>query len=329
MASRLVRADLEEILTALVSAGVPAKVRGDGTLAVDGATVAVEARHLAVVTPAAARGLERPAEGVLGIVVADRISADARRELASKGWGWVDRRGELRVWTRGIRVATAIEPLRADRPSERFGSVFPPVGIEVALGLLQAPDRDWTVTDLATQLGRSAGGVSERLGALRQAGLVDRRNRPIVPELFWELVGPWYQRPVSLGSFPGVDGPFDQLSWLGLPADWVLTDTQAALALGAPMIASLEGPADFYAPQAALVDAAVAHFGPAHGMAAATVRSIRYAGIHAEAPFRRTPSGLRVAHPVIVALDLAHDRARGREVVEAWDPSPLGIIRVW
>lgn len=329
MASRVARSDLEEVLEALARADVPAKPRGDGEILVDGVVVPVEIKHLAVVTPSAARGLHRPAEGVLGIVVADRISEDARRELASNGWGWVDRRGHLRLWTNGIRVATAIDPLHAGAPGERFGSVFPPVGVEVALALLQEPDREWTVTDLADHLGRSAGGVSERLRALREAGLVDRRNRPIVPELFWELVGPWHQRPVPLGSFPGVDGPFDQLSWLGLPTDWVLTDTQAALVLGAPMIASHEGPADFYVPQPSVVDAAVAHFGPAQGPAAATVRPIRYAGVHTEPAFRRAPSGVRVAHPVVVALDLAHDRARGREVVEAWDPTPLGVARVW
>src|SRR5207248_7248828 len=119
--------------------------------------------------------------------------------------------------------------------------------------------------------------------------------------------------------------PFDQLSWLGLPTDWVVTDTQAALILGAPVIASSDGPPDFYVPQPSIVDAAVSHFGPARGRAAATVRLIRYTGISSDAPFQRTPAGIQVAHPVVVALDLAHDRARGREVVEAWDPTSLGV----
>lgn len=185
------------------------------------------------------------------------------------------------------------------------------------------------MTDLAARIGRSAGGVSERLRALKEAGLADRRHRPIVPELFWELVGPWHQRPVGLGSFPDLDGPFPELSWLGLPREWVVTDTQAALVLGAPLIASSEGPPDFYVPQPSMVDAAVSHFGPGRGRPAATVRPIRFAGIHSESAFRRTSAGIQVAHPVVVALDLARDRARGREVVEAWDPTPLGVARVW
>ena len=104
----------------------------------------------------------------------------------------------------------------------------------------------------------------------------------------------------------------------------MLTDTQAALLLGAPVIASNDDPPDFYVPQAAVVEAAVSHFGPSRGQPAATIRPARYAGIHTAEPFRRTKSGIAVAHPVVVALDLAHDRARGREIVEAWDPKNVG-----
>lgn len=321
-------APLDDLITALKHAGLHALSR-DGRLVVDGVAVPVEVMHVAVVTPASARGLRQPPDGVVAVAVADRISEDARHELASRGWGWVDRRGHVRIWTKGLRIASDIEPLRAKETDDRVASVFPPVGIEVALALLTDPERQWTVSDLAGHLDRSAGGVSERLRALRGAGLVDRRNSPLIPDLFWELVNPWQQRPVGLGSFPGIGGPFPQMSWLGLPTDWVLTDTQAALLLGAPVIASAEGPADFYVPQASIVEAAVAHFGPAGGQPAATVRPIRRAGIYTAEPFRRTSSGIRVAHPVVVALDLARDRARGREVVEAWDPTSLGVVCVW
>ena len=37
-----------------------------------------------------------------------------------------------------------------------------------------------------------------------------------------------------------------------------------------------------------------------------------------------------LAHPVVVALDLAVDRSRGRDVVDAWDvDAALGVQRVW
>lgn len=318
-----------EIAAALKRAGVPASVRGDGTLVVDGAAVRLELRRMAVVTPAIARGLRKPAKDSLGVVVADRISEEARRELVARGWGWLDRRGHVRLWGHGLRVATEVERLVPAPARARFASVFPPVGIEVALALLKEPDRDWTVKDLASKLGRAASGVSERLRALRDGGLVDRRNHPMRPDLFWELVGPWHERATGLAEFPGLTGSFARLSWLGLPSDWVLTDTQAALLLGAPVVASADGPPDFYVPQPSFVDLAMSHFGSARGDAAATVRPIRYAGIHEAEPFRTTAAGFRVAHPVVVALDLAHDRARGREIVDAWDPAPLMVERVW
>lgn len=319
---------LREVLDALERVGVDGSLE-DGLLVVDGVALPVEVAELAVVTPMSARGLGAPEDGRVGIVLADRVSEDARRELVDQGWGWIDRRGNLRLWTPGLRIASDFAPLRVQAPAERFASIFPPVGVEIALALLEAPERTWSVKDLASATHRSAGGVSERLRALRGAGLVDRQNRPMIPELFWELVPVWHERPTAIATFPGLHGPFDQLSWLGLPEGWVLTDTQAALLLGAPVIASSAGPPDFYLPEPATVAAAVAHFGAAHDQPAATVRSSRYTGIRPAEPFQRTASGIQIAHPVIVALDLAHDRARGREMVEQWDPSPLGVTRVW
>ena len=185
------------------------------------------------------------------------------------------------------------------------------------MALLSDPGRQWTVSELARRVDRSAGGVSERLRALREAGLVDRRNSPLIPALFWELVNPWHQRPIGLGSFPGIVGPFPQLSWLGLPADWVLTDTQAALLLGAPVIASAEGPPDFYVPQQSIADAAVSHFGPARGRPvrrsdpSAMLASIRTSrsGEHHRVSVSPIPSSLR-----------STSRTIGRGVERSWRP---------
>jgi len=87
--------------------------------------------------------------------------------------------------------------------------------------------------------------------------------------------------------------------------------------------------ARFYVSQVSIVDLALSHFGTARAQPGATVRGARYAGIFETEPFQRTSGGFAVAHPVVVALDLAHDRARGREIVEAWDPGDLGVARVW
>jgi hypothetical protein len=321
--------DVRELVVALERAGIPVRTRNDGALEIDGRRIRVAPRSMAVVTPASVEQLAAP-KGAVGVLVADRISEPARRALEERGWGWLDRRGHLRVWTEGVRIDTDIAPLVSTRPSDRYASPFASVGIEVALALLKEPDRAWSVTELATRLGRSAGGVSERLRALREAGLAARDNRPLQPELFWELVVPFHERAFGLAEFPAGDADdFAGLSWLGLPSDWVLTDTQAALLLGAPVASSGDGPPDFYVPEASIVDLAVSHFGPARSQPAATVRRARYAGIVEREPFRRTPSGFAVAHPVVVALDLAFDRSRGREIVEAWDPTGLGVARVW
>ena len=40
-----------------------------------------------------------------------------------------------------------------------------------------------------------------------------------------------------------------------------------------------------------------------------------------------TRDGFLVADGLIIALDLAQDRARGREILEGWDPQET--VRVW
>lgn len=154
--------ELRELLDAFARAKVPPSARRDGQLVVDGQKLSIEIKRLSAVTPRVASGPGRPAKGTLGVVLADRISEEARRELASRGWGWVDRRGHLRVWMPGLRISTAIESRRTHAPDERLASVFPPVGIEVALALLEEPERDWSLSGLAARIGRAAGGISER-----------------------------------------------------------------------------------------------------------------------------------------------------------------------
>ena len=40
-----------------------------------------------------------------------------------------------------------------------------------------------------------------------------------------------------------------------------------------------------------------------------------------------TMADMPLAHPVVIALDLAQDAARGREILDLWDPE--GVERVW
>ena len=47
------------------------------------------------------------------VVVADRISDAGRDVLRADGWGWLDRRGHLRLWAPGLRIES---PLAGDGP---------------------------------------------------------------------------------------------------------------------------------------------------------------------------------------------------------------------
>ncbi len=44
-------------------------------------------------------------------------------------------------------------------------------------------------------------------------------------------------------------------------------------------------------------------------------------------PAELSHHGFAVANHIVVALDLAQDRGRGREILEGWDPE--GQVRVW
>lgn len=107
-----------------------------------------------------------------------------------------------------------------------------------------------------------------------------------------------------------------------------MTDTVAAVAYGAPLVAASGYPPDFYVPSEAVVNRAIATLGTTPRMderactvSVAPVRSV--CRRRTTLPSETWP----VASHVVVALDLAKDRARGREVLERWNPE--GFSRVW
>ena len=93
-----------EVGDALASLGLDVR-EVDGILTVDGARAALNLVARAHPTPADLRQLAESATGHLpAVVVADRISEPGRDELRRAGWGWLDRRGHVRVWTPGVRI---------------------------------------------------------------------------------------------------------------------------------------------------------------------------------------------------------------------------------
>ena len=248
------------------------------------------------------------------VVVADRISAQAREELSRAGVAWLDRRGHLWLKAAGLYVNADVSPSVA--APARVVDVLSGTGLDVALALLAAPDQDVGVNELGRRIHRSPGRVSEILSVLRTDGLVEGGNRPAVPELFWEVADRWKPQWQSLSALPSTDG-----------ADrYRLSGTLAGLELGAPLVAASRGSIpNLYVAKASELARLVDAYGRGERtLAEAAVCPSRFAVTVRSGASR---DGFPVAHPVVVALDLAQDRARGHEILDAWNPE--GAVRVW
>jgi hypothetical protein len=334
---------------AVASVGLGVEV-GAGDRAVDlilrnpaGGLVLIEVKRVSL---ASVDGLQRrladwsrrlPQE-TIGVVVADRVTADARDVLNAAGWGWLDLRGHLHLVGAGLFVDVDVPALRPSMA--RSNPLAGRVGLEVASLLLLNPEQPAAVRQIAGTLGRAPSSVSEVLRSMRTAGLVDGDRRPAVPELFWELVRAWSSpgsadvRTVPSPSTGTGTDSVEQALRLGFQdvettVGWVLTDTMAAAAYDAPVGVRSDYPPDFYVPDQATLRRAVHLLGAAHDRdsRAATARVAPVPLVclrRVDSPNQTWP----LAQPLFVALDLAQDPGRGREVLAGWNP-PNGAPRVW
>lgn len=269
----------------------------------------------------------------LRVVVADRVTEQARHLLRRDGWGWLDLRGHLHLAGAGIFVDAALPAFTT--PAVRTALVTGRVGPEVAALLLLDPAKPASVREIARSLGRSPSSVSQALAGIREAGLADDERRPVVPDLFWALADHWASAPAGLARLPSPgDSTVTEALRLGVAqpdaAGWALTDSVAAAAYGAPIGIRSDHPPDFHVPDQATFRRAVTLLGPAssHDSRAAT---IRVAPIPAVTSRRIVQPGSPwpLARPLFVALDLAQDPGRGREVLAGWTPSSEAGTRVW
>lgn len=253
----------------------------------------------------------------LVVVVGDQLMGPARELLRRPGWGYLDRRGELWLRGRGLFVhdttlgALSRHRLASDRP------IRGAVGVGVALYLLIRPqDGETSVRHLAAAVGAAPSSVHDAVKLLRHHALIDRARKPLIPELFDTLAESWAPARIAVARRPEPE------------EDAVLAGDVAASTLGAPVVAGGTELPDIYVASPAQLS-----------RAARTLEECPYdarAATIALAPTplvaRPAPDGIRwwgwlVAHPVVVALDLAQDRSRGREILSQW--SPHGVIRVW
>jgi DNA-binding transcriptional ArsR family regulator len=302
-----------------------------------GVGVRVQVKQRSLVTDDVARRLiaEHAASTVTLLVVGDRVTRTARQLLTSAGAGYYDLRGRVAIRTDRLVIDAEVEPVTERQ--ERTNALSGPAGLEVAAALLMRPHRPAPVRELARALGRSPSTVSEVLAALRRNELVDVKNTVIDTRLFWQLADRWSGPRTALANAPTpgdptLAGPLR----LGLhdvehEHGWALTDSAAATAYGAPLAFRSEQVLDFYVPHSSVVRRAVTLLGPVVPSAQARA-TVRIAPVPAVVEDRVEPriGPLRwpLAHPLFVALDLAQDVGRGREILQAWTPDDRWP-RVW
>jgi hypothetical protein len=274
----------------------------------------------------------------LRVVVADQVSQEARELLRRSDWGYLDRRGALWLRSPGLMVndtSIAAFPRRNRRPVEPIRGR---VALGVALRRLMRPEAKESVRDIATVLGASVSTVHDALKALREAALIDAKGEPLVPDLFNATAAVWRPDRVPVQRVPN---PADTDLVLGLRENesglrdlhgWVVGGDVGAAALGARLVVSSGAPPDFYVPTEALLRRAVRRLGQcSHAQREATVALAPSPVVTMEridaAPLATSWLQWPVAHPVVVALDLAQDLSRGREILDEWTPERYR--RVW
>jgi hypothetical protein len=305
----------------------------------DGSQLVFEVKAGAVPTPAQARRMtesrtSRNAD--LGVFVGDELSPAVRRTLEERGWGWFDRRGHLRLRlpARGVVIDSDVRPVDRARSRGPKAPVRGRGGLAYAFAALMRPDDAPSVREIARTMNLAPSSVSAGRKALTAASLVRGDGTALVPELFWAVEDVWRPQFVAVARTPHPDGDDGVRLELELGdsqrAGWALTDTLAAIAWAAPLVAQSSFPPDFYVPSGQSLRRAIAILGEA--------RSFEHRGASvalAPLPVVTTPrfdlgGEWLLTHPLVVALDLARDPARGREALDAWDPQGVpGFRRVW
>jgi DNA-binding transcriptional ArsR family regulator len=312
-----------------------------------GIEVLVKVRRRALVDEDAARRLladHRPGD-VLLLVVGDRVTQKARALLLDSRAGYLDLRGHLGARTDRLVINAEVEPHKGR--SSRVRALGGGAGLEVAAALLLRPGSPVAVRELARELARSPSTVSEILAQLRGEGLVDASNTVIGTDLFWAMAERWPSRRTGLAEVPRIDDrALASALRLGLDdvqhhSGWALTGSAAALAHGAPLAARVDQVFDFYVPDQTALRRATTLLGaaptPSQAPAAARVAPVP-AAVNRRIPNPAGPdeatrssgatwAGWPLAHPLFVALDLAQDHGRGREILDNWTPD--GGTRVW
>lgn len=340
---------VEALLDALKEAGLSASRGGEADFILRGpaGTLIVEVEAMSVgdaprVQALLQRKTGAPDSAHMVVLVADQLADDAKKLLRNTDWGYLDRRGAL--WMRGpgmIVNDTSLTPLDRRRAHAQ-GAIRGRVALGVAVFLLMHPHERPTVRDIAGVLGASPSTVHDALTRLREHALISGSGAPLIPDLFNATAAVWRPARIPVRRQPTPDDDLELGLGLGLGLDqqagdiaaqgWVVSGDVGAAAMGARIVVGSAAPPDFYIPTAALVRRAVRRLGEcSYDDRGATVASAPTPAVTAENYYvgsHRTPwLHWPIAHPVVIALDLAQDISRGREIIDDW--TPHGFDRVW
>lgn len=280
----------------------------------DGREVSVAVRRVSQVTGARARELVADDVAHAELIVADRITADARALLSAAGWSWLDLRGHVHLRGDGLLIDTVVEASAGPSTPLRHGPLRGKAGLAVAYWLCAHPDEVLSPTGHSADLGFAPSTISTAATALAESGLVDEDRRAVLPELFWELAGAWRPPWTWLAGRPD---PMDHSE------AWALTGDRVAAAQGAPLVSAGPGPLELFVPNQVAITIAARRYGvapPGAGAAAVAVAPVRQV-----LTGKDRLDGWRTAPDLAVALGLAGDPGRGREILQDWQ----GEGHVW
>lgn len=256
--------------------------------------------------------------GAVHLVVADRVTAEAKAVLGDAGWSWLDRRGQLHLRGPGVRVDMPVEGLEAPTTMRNDDPIAGRSGITVAYWLCAHPGQSLSPTRSARQLRLAPSTISASVRRLADAGLVDDDGTGVFPELFWELADEWAVERTWLIAPPD---PANHTDPDPQAPRWRRTGTAAAAAYGAPVVSTAGGPIELYVTGPVEVSVAVRRYGRSEpGTGAAAIAVAPVSEVVAGVADDHVPllDGWPVVPVLAVALDLAQDRARGREILSDW-----------
>ena len=294
-------------------------------VAVDGRSLTLAIESKAYGTGSVARELIANGavldHGTVPMLVAERITVEARQVLEDAGWSWFDRRGQIWLRAPGLRVDASV-PAGTGVPTHRRTRtpVSGRAGITIAYWLSSHPDSALSPSRDAPALRLAPSTISVTVRRLAAAGLIDGSGRGLFPDLFYELADAWHPEQVWLASAPQSDAVRNADSEA---TRWVRTGSSVAADYGAPIVVVEGGPVELYVPGPVDLTLAARRYGTAEPGAGAAVLSVAPASAVVEWPSEgvETPmvGGWPGAPIVAVALDLAQDRGRGREILSDWD----------